>query len=250
MLNIKVWKGVVMTGSRSDGPPPTSVHEPRWRPVPHLPSGHRVASGTSSGHLGHLARPSSKHRPAVGLWLSGGSCTAPAALAAGWHGGEGGGPGRPGREGARRTWQLGPSPPQLCVHDNYRNNPFHNFRHCFCVTQMMYSMIWLCRLQVGLWGAPPGGGAVPHPETQPPVQAPPPSWEDSPPHPAGGTHPADPTPESGQVPPTPRTPRAAAGELPPAGITSLLPRSDPSSPHPHPLPPSVSSRRNFPKWTS
>ncbi|XP_059955917.1 high affinity cGMP-specific 3',5'-cyclic phosphodiesterase 9A [Mesoplodon densirostris] len=35
----------------------------------------------------------------------------------------------------------------LCVHDNYRNNPFHNFRHCFCVTQMMYSMTWLCRLQ-------------------------------------------------------------------------------------------------------
>uniref|UniRef100_A0A672ZE85 Phosphodiesterase n=1 Tax=Sphaeramia orbicularis TaxID=375764 RepID=A0A672ZE85_9TELE len=30
---------------------------------------------------------------------------------------------------------------------NYRNNPFHNFRHCFCVTQMMYSMIWLCSLQ-------------------------------------------------------------------------------------------------------
>lgn len=38
---------------------------------------------------------------------------------------------------------------QLCVHDNYRNNPFHNFRHCFCVTQMMYSMVWLCGLQVG-----------------------------------------------------------------------------------------------------
>ncbi|XP_044774873.1 high affinity cGMP-specific 3',5'-cyclic phosphodiesterase 9A [Neomonachus schauinslandi] len=35
----------------------------------------------------------------------------------------------------------------LRVHDNYRNNPFHNFRHCFCVTQMMYSMIWVCRLQ-------------------------------------------------------------------------------------------------------
>ncbi|XP_040842594.1 high affinity cGMP-specific 3',5'-cyclic phosphodiesterase 9A isoform X1 [Ochotona curzoniae] len=35
----------------------------------------------------------------------------------------------------------------LCVQDNYRNNPFHNFRHCFCVAQMMYSMIWLCRLQ-------------------------------------------------------------------------------------------------------
>uniref|UniRef100_H3APQ2 Phosphodiesterase n=1 Tax=Latimeria chalumnae TaxID=7897 RepID=H3APQ2_LATCH len=35
----------------------------------------------------------------------------------------------------------------LCIHDNYRNNPFHNFRHCFCVTQMMYSMITLCNLQ-------------------------------------------------------------------------------------------------------
>uniref|UniRef100_A0A8D2CW87 Phosphodiesterase n=1 Tax=Sciurus vulgaris TaxID=55149 RepID=A0A8D2CW87_SCIVU len=35
----------------------------------------------------------------------------------------------------------------LCVQDNYRDNPFHNFRHCFCVTQMMYSMIWLCGLQ-------------------------------------------------------------------------------------------------------
>ncbi|XP_069437802.1 high affinity cGMP-specific 3',5'-cyclic phosphodiesterase 9A isoform X2 [Ovis canadensis] len=35
----------------------------------------------------------------------------------------------------------------LCVHDNYRNNPFHNFRHCFCVAQMMYSMIWCCGLQ-------------------------------------------------------------------------------------------------------
>ncbi|XP_015219054.1 high affinity cGMP-specific 3',5'-cyclic phosphodiesterase 9A isoform X7 [Lepisosteus oculatus] len=35
----------------------------------------------------------------------------------------------------------------LCIHDNYRNNPFHNFRHCFCVTQMMYSMIHLCSLQ-------------------------------------------------------------------------------------------------------
>lgn len=133
MLNIKVWKGVVMTGSLSDGPPPTSVHEPRWRPVPHLPSGLRVASGTSSGRLGHLARPSSKHRPAVGLWLSGGSCTAPAALAA-----------RLARWGGRRAraaWRGGRAadvaaetlcPSQLCVHDNYRNNPFHNFRHCFC----------------------------------------------------------------------------------------------------------------------
>ncbi|XP_030833794.1 high affinity cGMP-specific 3',5'-cyclic phosphodiesterase 9A isoform X2 [Strongylocentrotus purpuratus] len=35
----------------------------------------------------------------------------------------------------------------LCVQENYRNNPFHNFRHCFCVTQMMYGMIYLCDLQ-------------------------------------------------------------------------------------------------------
>ncbi|EHB03607.1 High affinity cGMP-specific 3',5'-cyclic phosphodiesterase 9A [Heterocephalus glaber] len=42
---------------------------------------------------------------------------------------------------------------QLCVHDNYRNNPFHNFRHCFCVAQMMYSMVWLCNLQVGPAGS-------------------------------------------------------------------------------------------------
>jgi len=34
----------------------------------------------------------------------------------------------------------------LCIQENYRNNPFHNFRHCFCVTQMMYGMIHLCRL--------------------------------------------------------------------------------------------------------
>ncbi|XP_076065329.1 high affinity cGMP-specific 3',5'-cyclic phosphodiesterase 9A-like [Oratosquilla oratoria] len=34
----------------------------------------------------------------------------------------------------------------VCVQENYRNNPFHNFRHCFCVTQMMYGLIHLCRL--------------------------------------------------------------------------------------------------------
>ncbi|ELU08710.1 hypothetical protein CAPTEDRAFT_136586 [Capitella teleta] len=39
----------------------------------------------------------------------------------------------------------------LCVQENYRNNPFHNFRHCFCVTQMMYGMIHLC----DLWGKLP-----------------------------------------------------------------------------------------------
>ncbi|KAK4304512.1 hypothetical protein Pmani_023541 [Petrolisthes manimaculis] len=44
------------------------------------------------------------------------------------------------------------SPPVLrnflvSVQENYRNNPFHNFRHCFSVTQMMYGLINLCRLQ-------------------------------------------------------------------------------------------------------
>lgn len=34
----------------------------------------------------------------------------------------------------------------LCVQENYRNNPFHNFRHCFCVSQMMYGMVHLCKL--------------------------------------------------------------------------------------------------------
>ncbi|XP_025102505.1 high affinity cGMP-specific 3',5'-cyclic phosphodiesterase 9A-like isoform X2 [Pomacea canaliculata] len=34
----------------------------------------------------------------------------------------------------------------LCVQENYRNNPFHNFRHCFCVSQMMYGMIHLAKL--------------------------------------------------------------------------------------------------------
>jgi len=34
----------------------------------------------------------------------------------------------------------------LRVQENYRNNPFHNFRHCFCVSQMMYVLIHGCRL--------------------------------------------------------------------------------------------------------
>ncbi|KAM7413313.1 hypothetical protein PAMA_020617 [Pampus argenteus] len=37
---------------------------------------------------------------------------------------------------------------ELAIQENYRNNPFHNFRHCFCVSQMMYGMIHLCNLQV------------------------------------------------------------------------------------------------------
>ena len=35
---------------------------------------------------------------------------------------------------------------QLRVQENYRNNPFHNFRHSFCVTQMMYVLIHACKL--------------------------------------------------------------------------------------------------------
>lgn len=38
----------------------------------------------------------------------------------------------------------------LAVQENYRDNPFHNFRHCFCVTQMMYGMVHLCNLQDSL----------------------------------------------------------------------------------------------------
>ncbi|XP_053561680.1 high affinity cGMP-specific 3',5'-cyclic phosphodiesterase 9A-like [Bombina bombina] len=34
-----------------------------------------------------------------------------------------------------------------CVWSSYRQNPFHNFQHSFCVTQMMYSVISLCHLQ-------------------------------------------------------------------------------------------------------
>ncbi|XP_078391567.1 high affinity cGMP-specific 3',5'-cyclic phosphodiesterase 9A-like [Cetorhinus maximus] len=35
----------------------------------------------------------------------------------------------------------------LCIQENYRDNPFHNLRHCFCVTQMMHGMIHLCNLK-------------------------------------------------------------------------------------------------------
>ncbi|XP_043550133.1 high affinity cGMP-specific 3',5'-cyclic phosphodiesterase 9A [Chiloscyllium plagiosum] len=33
------------------------------------------------------------------------------------------------------------------VYRHYNNIPFHNFKHCFCVTQMMYGLIWLTDLQ-------------------------------------------------------------------------------------------------------
>uniref|UniRef100_A0A8C2JCU3 Phosphodiesterase 9A like n=1 Tax=Cyprinus carpio TaxID=7962 RepID=A0A8C2JCU3_CYPCA len=39
-----------------------------------------------------------------------------------------------------KRWLLG-------IQENYRSNPFHNFRHCFCVSQMMYGMIHLCNLK-------------------------------------------------------------------------------------------------------
>jgi len=29
----------------------------------------------------------------------------------------------------------------LVIKENYQENPFHNFRHCFCVTQMMYAIL-------------------------------------------------------------------------------------------------------------
>lgn len=66
--------------------------------------------------------------------------------------------------------QWGPAPlSQLCVHDNYRHNPFHNFRHCFCVAQMMYSMICLCGLQVGVRSGvrPPPPRESAHPPVPP-----------------------------------------------------------------------------------
>jgi len=34
----------------------------------------------------------------------------------------------------------------ITVKDNYNLNPFHNFRHCFCVTQMMYGLLHTCKL--------------------------------------------------------------------------------------------------------
>uniref|UniRef100_A0A672ZWH1 Phosphodiesterase n=1 Tax=Sphaeramia orbicularis TaxID=375764 RepID=A0A672ZWH1_9TELE len=33
------------------------------------------------------------------------------------------------------------------VYRRYNNIPFHNFKHCFCVTQMMYGLIWLTNLR-------------------------------------------------------------------------------------------------------
>ncbi|XP_072305287.1 high affinity cGMP-specific 3',5'-cyclic phosphodiesterase 9A-like isoform X2 [Eucyclogobius newberryi] len=38
----------------------------------------------------------------------------------------------------------------LEVYSHYNNIPFHNFQHCFCVTQMMYGLIWLTDLRTKL----------------------------------------------------------------------------------------------------
>ncbi|XP_055486155.1 high affinity cGMP-specific 3',5'-cyclic phosphodiesterase 9A-like [Leucoraja erinacea] len=35
----------------------------------------------------------------------------------------------------------------LNVQENYKDNPFHNFRHSFSVTQMMHGLVYLCELQ-------------------------------------------------------------------------------------------------------
>uniref|UniRef100_A0AAV2L961 Phosphodiesterase n=1 Tax=Knipowitschia caucasica TaxID=637954 RepID=A0AAV2L961_KNICA len=38
----------------------------------------------------------------------------------------------------------------LEVHRHYNSIPFHNFSHCFCVTQMMYGLIWITELRTKL----------------------------------------------------------------------------------------------------
>uniref|UniRef100_T1JI29 Phosphodiesterase n=1 Tax=Strigamia maritima TaxID=126957 RepID=T1JI29_STRMM len=35
----------------------------------------------------------------------------------------------------------------MCVKENYRDVPFHNFRHSFSVAQMMYSVMHICQLE-------------------------------------------------------------------------------------------------------
>lgn len=111
--------------------------------------------------------------------------------------------------------------PQLCVHDNYRNNPFHNFRHCFCVAQMMYSMIWLCGLQVGP-GPPGAGGSTPAQARGPPTPQTGP-W-------VGLLHP--PQPQASGCPtlfPTPG--RAWRGITPPPPPAVSHPAQPPHPPH-------------------
>ncbi|KAM6985600.1 high affinity cGMP-specific 3',5'-cyclic phosphodiesterase 9A [Aplochiton taeniatus] len=48
------------------------------------------------------------------------------------------------------TFNIEPEVLQKFIYEVYRrynNIPFHNFKHCFCVTQMMYGLIWLTDLK-------------------------------------------------------------------------------------------------------
>lgn len=169
MLNTKMGTGVRRAGpqSRSDSPPaePAASH-PHVAPRVHEHPGKPVAPalGCRVAPLGLLAPTSSKPGSAAGLWES-----TPESPAASRPTDGGIRPGQLGGAG-RGHGHQGLCLPQLCVQDNYRNNPFHNFRHCFCVAQMMYSMVWLCGLQVGpfrgagttLGGRAPRSGRGPH----------------------------------------------------------------------------------------
>ena len=46
---------------------------------------------------------------------------------------------------------------QITVESRYPSNPFHNFRHCFCVAQMMFAVLCGCPK---LTGSSDGGGAL------------------------------------------------------------------------------------------
>ena len=42
---------------------------------------------------------------------------------------------------------------QITVESRYPSNPFHNFRHCFCVAQMMFAVLCGCPKLTGSSGA-------------------------------------------------------------------------------------------------
>ena len=42
---------------------------------------------------------------------------------------------------------------QITVESRYPSNPFHNFRHCFCVAQMMFAVLCGCPKLTGSGGA-------------------------------------------------------------------------------------------------